>query len=478
MGNKLTPTSIQHEDADALLKYQHGYLWSEPGTGKTLTSLLAYQKGGYGGGVVVGPPLALGMWQDEIHTQLDNQIAVVLRKNVTQYNDDRLKLLSAANWLIVSYTMATRTEVKAFIKDHLVRLKQAGKTSVIIVDEAHMVKTPGRQRTNALFYEAGNIKVPERLLKGHKLPDNGRVSAAGICHFADSVWQLTGTPQTRWPDDLWTQLRFGRKEILQHFGVASFERFQKEFCVITRQRVAHGRSVDRVTGPRNLTRLKQLLDACGVVRRTLKEAAAELPPVRHRTVSVKIAVPRGGDMAEVEDHNVLLRQLNDKSSPYAVLYRMMGEAKVPLVVEHVLTQCPNQVLIGMWHRNSMDMLQNAIVEAVGKKLRVVQVHGSTSAERRDTIRDNFNKGEIDIIIGQMSAMNTSWNLQESAHHVVLGEQLPSPALVDQFYKRVYRKGQKNSVQVDSILADHWLDQAVNLIRIRKQATMEGTVYAV
>lgn len=469
MSKKLIPTHMQEEDADALLEYQHGYLWSEPGTGKTLTALRAFEKGGYTGGVVIAPKLALAMWQQEIQTQLgQHNTAALLRQNVTTMPIERINRIKECDWIITTYTIATRKEVQAILKEHLVKHKSA-----LIIDEAHYAKTKGAKRTDAIFMEAPGLKREYKPAHGMPMPATMQRIRAGIAFSADSVWQLTGTPQTRWPDDLWTQLRFGRKDILQHYGVAQHATFQRTFCEIRPMKM-HGRTIDRITGARNLTLLGRLLKDCKVVRRTLEEAASELPPIRHRDVPVEVSVPAGPEI--ITDRDKLLAMLADKGGEYAKLYAVLGLSKVEQVCEHVETQVPHQVLIGMWHRAAMTELYNLIKQRMPDRS-VVQVHGGTPDAQRERYREAFNSGELNIIIGQMSAMNVSWNLQESAHHVVLGEQLPSPALVDQFYKRVYRKGQQHTVQVDNIIAEHWLDETISLIREEKQKGMEETVYA-
>lgn len=465
MSEVLTPTRIQHEDADAMLQYQHAYVWSKPGTGKTLTSLLAAKKAGVVKGVVVGPTLSVGMWQEEIQTQL-GQTAAAVRTGLRSYNKERRALLMERQWITTTFKLASNPAMKALLIEFL----KSDPNSVLIIDEAHYCKTKDAARTVALL--GSGTKIEPRPIRGMPpMPQGIQNYSLGIGHAAASVWQLTGTPQTRWPDDLWSQLAFGRKEVLAHFGVSSYDQFVRAFCVRSQMNIKTKwgkRTVERITGPKNTTRLRALLDSCGVIQRTLAEAAAELPPITHRRIPVVVSV-KDGDASELaERQGALLAELSNPDSPYAKLYRTIGMAKVQAALDYIAEVDQKQALIGVWHRDVADKMYKTLKEQ-GES--VAFVHGGTAPELRDGIRDNFNAGKLRYIVGQMAAMNTSWNLQKSGNYVLIVEQLPSPGMLEQFYQRVYRKGQQQPVQVDHLHAEHWLDDAIALIRASKNRNL-------
>jgi SNF2 family DNA or RNA helicase len=103
-------------------------------------------------------------------------------------------------------------------------------------------------------------------------------------------------------------------------------------------------------------------------------------------------------------------------------------------------------------------------------LEVVQVNGSTKDSDKDHIRKAFNAGLIDVLIGQMQAMGVSWNIQKASSHVVIAEEHPSPSTIEQFYKRVFRYGQENPVQLDFVTADVSIDEILRGVRLRKKAS--------
>lgn len=465
MSDKLTPTKVQLQDAEDLLEYQHGYLWSDPGTGKTLTSLVAFEKGGYEVGVVLCPPIAVGMWQSEINTQLGMH-AMAIRSGLMQYNEARLQKIDEADWIVMSYSLAAKNRM------YVERFLTKG-PSVLILDESHYLKTAKAKRTQAVFGK------PPRVLRTHrKLPRNyeyADLADKGIGHSASSVWQLTGTPQTRWPDDLYTQLKFGRPEVLDYYGVSSYEQFVRKFCEV-RTLVMHGKSIERITGAKNPTMLKNLIRDCHIVRRTREEAWKDMPPITHRDIIIPVQIPMGAfqDLDLDIDDERLIAQLMDPTTPYGQLYRLLGEVKSKSIAEYAVETYDGPVLIGFWHKDAGRMIVQHI-KARDKDAKVVYVDGSVSGQERDKIRDRFNAGEINYLVGQMAALNVSTNLQEASRHVIVGEQLPSPGNLEQFYSRVYRKGQNQHVQVDHIHSGHRIDNAIRRIRERKAESVEKTI---
>jgi hypothetical protein len=70
----------------------------------------------------------------------------------------------------------------------------------------------------------------------------------------------------------------------------------------------------------------------------------------------------------------------------------------------------------------------------------------------------------------MGAMGVSWNLQALSNHVIIAEEYPAQDVIEQFYKRVARMGQKSRVQVDYLQSDCWVDEALRGVRLRKAAS--------
>ncbi len=462
MSDKLTPTNLQRANAAALLEYQHGYLWGDPGTGKTLTSIVAIEEGGFDRAVVVGPVLSLGMWADSFLTQLGWDTLIIRSGKLTK---DQVKRLAdgAYKAIVTTFALSTNTSVRLILQNFL----EQGAQSVLVIDEAHYCKNRLAKRTIALLSKPTAPRV--RRLNRPGLPSevitpgNG-VFGKGIGCYANSVWQLTGTPITRWPDDLYAQLAFGRSEVLNAYGVNTYAAFIRKFCVLKEMRVSPTRTVTTVAGSKNLDVLNQMVKDCRVIRCTLKEAAAELPPLTQRTLEAELKKHGKIDLGKLSDAE-LVKELAKPASPYGVAWHDLGMDKAASAVEYIAEIARREpVLVGVWHI-SVGKLLTKLLSGLGFK--VAFVSGAVSGVQRDLIRDDFNAGKLDVIVGQMAAMNTSWNLQECGAYVVVLEQHPSPGVVTQFVHRVYRKGQSNHVQVDYIMTDHQLDKAISRIRAEK-----------
>lgn len=442
---KYTPTPAQEEDSDHILRYQHAYVWNKAGTGKTLTTLLAFKKGGYAKGVVIGPPLSLDMWRDEIKDVLGMRSIVLYNGNLPPARLD----VHGADFLITTWDLAKAHSnlirsftngAKNFNKDTMKR-----PLSALILDEGHNGKSKDAART--------------KVIKGPTAS-----GAGGIVVYFDDVWELTGTPVMRHVDDYYAQLRYGRASVMKAFNVDTYEKFVNEFC--TKEYKSYHDSMAPklvVTGSRNLVRLRQLLDACEVLER---EEDENMPDVTHRNISVRVK----GIESPTIDLKTFARDINKPDGMLANLWRKLGVVKSVDVSKYVASLQSTPILVGYWHTDVMESLHESIKVAQPKWV-VVTVNGSTPKAARTKIREDFNAGRIHVILGQMQAMNSSWNIQEACAHVVIAEELPSPGLLEQFFKRVARRGQKNHVHVDHCTSDHPIDKALRQIRDGKSAVL-------
>ena len=165
----------------------------------------------------------------------------------------------------------------------------------------------------------------------------------------------------------------------------------------------------------------------------------------------------------------VMAELNDIDSGASKLWREVGLSKVDSISDYVVESVKDSpVLLGCWHR---DVMSKYAEQLAAKGLTVAQVHGDT--KNTETIRNAFNNGSLDVLIGQMRKMGVAWNIQETCNHVVVAEAHPSNALLEQFYKRVVRRGQQRKCTVDYILAEQLeLDELLlNVARRKKQSDL-------
>ena len=436
-----------------MLSTEHAYLWADAGTGKTVTALEAFRKGGYDRGVILCPKSALSMWADEATKHLGCRAYVLYRGTVAKKHS-AIILHADTKLLITTFDLARvhDTLINAFANGRPSIKKSSWRAeytqdlqTVLILDEAHMLKNKDTKRTKSILGDYANV-------------------ISGIMYHFTDTWQLTGTPIMRHADDLWTQLVVGRYDILKHYGVHRLEKWVNTFCMTKMVRYNDYGPMRKVTtGSRNLALLSTILDKCGVIKRNLNDVVADLPPITHSTINTDYTgVPNVPNI----DISSLIRELADKDGVMAKVRSALGKAKVSSVVEYAVEFGNTPLLIGFWHRDvCKTMLEQLKVASPNWVIEVVD--GSTSGKERDRIKEEFNAGRVDCLLGQMQAMNTSWNLQGSCSHVLIAEELPSPGMLHQFYSRVYRKGQKNHVHVDHMISRHSLDQAIRKIRLDK-----------
>ena len=418
----LTPLPTQVEDADFLVRQRRACLFSEPGTGKTLTALEAWKKVG-GRLVVVAPPIALGMWAKNIATHCG--------VNVQRIKSSKDKIDAAAEAYVMSYSMAG---------------KFALRPDVLVLDEADALKTLSSERTKAIF--GARCKMDDCL-------------AMNVPY----VWFLTGTPIRRYADDLYPVLQALWPDLLKkYFGVSSLSGFQQHFCV-TQMRRFHPRQPMKATviGNKNEDQLRDFIYKNKIaVRRTMADVAAFMPPLTIRTVTVDF--DNNDELREATGEAVYA---GEADPIMAKARRLLGTAKANYVAEytHEIWQqltCP--VLVLYWHKDVGTALE---ARFAAKDMNVAKIDGSTSMVARAAAEAAFNAQECDILLGQIASMGVAINLQEGSHYAIFAERDWSPAAQEQALRRLWRLGQDTHVQIDICEAEHPMDEAVGMVVTRK-----------
>lgn len=426
----LTPLPTQTADAVFLVRRQKACLFSEPGTGKTITALEAWRAVG-GRAVIICPPIALRMWQRTIEDQL-GKTAQIMATGKTALDPD-------ADAYITTYSLVERLRAK---------LGDDFDLNVLILDEADALKTLSSARTTAVFGRAALMKD---------------CLAAGV----PNVWFLTGTPIRRYADDLYPVLKALFRDVLAAHGLASLVTFRDRFCVTSLRRF-HPRSPAEwvVIGNKNEDELRRLIyDNEIAVRRTIHDVAAFMPPLTVSPVSVDFVSSPELDMATGEAEGA-----DETSAVMATARRLLGVAKAPFVADYVVETwesltCP--VLILYWHKEVGDILHKRLADSK-HELQIRRIDGSSSQADRTAAEAAFNAQECDILLGQIASMGVAINLQEGGHYAIFAERDWSPASEEQALRRLWRLGQKLHVHVDICEAMHPIDGAVEKVVARKK----------
>jgi len=440
MQKKLLPHQI--EDAEFLAARKFAGNFSGMGSGKTLTALEAFRIVKLMSNkpkdvvIIVGPPISLNMWATEYENYLPLEGAQILKTGKT-------KILKRCTALVMSYEIATRRveELKAL------------NATALILDEAHACKSVNAKRTKAL------------------------IGKGGLCSTVGHTWFLTGTPSTRWNDDLYPFLcRADLSGLLARCGGTDIDRFRTRYCIVQSKTYSakQYKPVKVTVGNRNTDDLNEWMFGQGLaVRRELADVWASMPPLTTNRLQVKLTgdddfkamMKMFGSMSMSE----LDRAISKNDEHIATARRKVGEAKVSVAAGEIADRCETgagAILVGAWHTSVIDELHEALQD---KGLRVAKLDGRTSATQKTALQDQFNNGQLDVLVGQIAAMGVSLNLQHGGNRIVVVEEDWSPAVMDQFYARLHRMGQVNHVHVDILVSDDPLSQAVARIASTKRS---------
>ena len=415
-------THEQVRDAAFLASRTFAGDFSLPGAGKTLTALeaadLVFDEDPdlRGSIVIIGPPISLAMWASVAHDWLHGQyeeMAIMVARSSKDLSD-----ALRYDVLIMSYEIAVRN----------IDLLKGFSPDILICDEAHALKSTSAKRTKAIL------------------------GAGGLVEYAGWAWMLTGTPSTRWNDDMIPFLsRADKAGFKDRVGGLSIDKFNLRYCVTQLRKMPGMRfPIKMIVGNRNTDELNEWLfgDDQLACRRDLKA----MPPLTTSVLEVPLNKSPNLRQALKAMDTMSTRELEEsvarKDPALSTVMRLTGEAKIKASAAEIRSRLDagdKPLLVGAWHTSVID----ALVEELGDEWGVAVIDGRTSARERAEIEAQWNANEIDVLVGQVLAMGVSLNLQlGGAHRIITIEQDWSPDVMDQFYARLRRTGQVNNVHVD------------------------------
>ena len=342
------------------------------------------------------------------------------------------------------------------------------KWDMAIFDEAHLLKTVSTTRTMCVF--GGEKKARKKdgvVIEKKRTLDPIR---------ADKHLYLTGTPILSKPIELWSLLRACDPKGLGK----SWEKYVHRYCDAYEEMVSDNRSRIVTDCASNLEELNKLLRERFMVRIDKESVLKELPPKTRELImlpvdklekpikkergrvedalnsfekmmgleeadnpfryidvidklSQKLAAALESQDTEEPDWNAAVRAL---SEPEQIMFTELSEAreevalaKVGLVVEHVknLLDCGEPVVLFGYHKSVIAELRERLTKA---GITVGVVTGAVAPNKRQEVVDQFQSGEIDVIIGNILAMGVGFTLTRG-RFVVFAELDWVPALIEQ-----------------------------------------------
>lgn len=326
--------------------------------------------------------------------------------------------------LVASYAMASRDNVRDKIR--------ARNADVLILDEAHALKTPGSQRTKRTL------------------------GKAGIATTSARVWWASGTAAPNNASEYYTFLRSAGAWTLDH------DALKRRFCT-TAPSEQYGLKVigDRPEAREDLQRLL----APFVLERHGRATEAELYIGEAAlTASPPDLSSIDPDALERIEHAVSTGDLATLDDPMiATARRIIGTAKAEAAAAHVLADFGGaRAIIFAQHTAVIDVLR----ERFGAACAGV-IDGRTTKTERRYILDSFSAGTSPpLLVAHIQSASEGLNLQV-ATRVYLVEPAWVPATNEQAIARAYRRGQTQNVYATYMYLKGTLDERVSQKLARK-----------
>jgi SNF2 family DNA or RNA helicase len=434
----------QVEAAAFIMRVKRGALWHDTGTGKSQSAIEVADQVGAMCILNLCPVIALEHWKEQFakHGKL--------RRNVTLVRSPDAPLW-CANVIVVPFSLISKYPALAR------RLRQY-RFDLLIIDEAHALKSMDSNRTQAIYRigdERGGLQdcAPLTVLLSATLAPNG------------------------FPNELYPHLRALRPDLL---GPAiGYDSFVARYC-----EVKFSRNIERVVGMKKTTapELKRIM-AKFAHRVKKKDVQKDLPPFMVDVWPVNVAdlvVPDALKLEWETSESLLARDVGKatgedalaiaRSSPHSATNRRLTgmikvQAMAALLEPNLATG--RKVIAFSVHHDVIDALAERF------KGQAVTLDGRTSpAKRQAAIKAFRDNPRIHLFNGQISAAGEVIDLTPCSLMYIF-EQDWVPKTITQAIGRANRPGQVEPLMVWVLTLAGSIDDALTRTLIRKQLDIES-----
>lgn len=359
-----------------------------------------------------------------------------------------------AEWTVASYDLAgTEAIGRALAKAHY---------DLLILDEAHYLKTTDSRRTRAVF---GGGR--ERFFES-------------FASRAERILALTGTPLPNRPREAYVLARGLCFDSIDYMSEDSFtERFNPSM---------QGERIDPRTGQRKIfidersgrhQELQNRMRAYFMTRHLKRDVMPQLKlPVYdliqlEETGAVKQAL-QAESLLEIDPEN--LEGIDFKVNGHIATVRlMMGVALAPQIADYVdmlIDGGEEKLVLFAWHKEVMNILEQRL-----EKHGVLRIDGSTSPNKRNHLIELFQiDNRYQIMLGNILAMGVGTDgLQQVSSHALIAEPDWVPGNNIQAFDRLDRGGQRNAVQGDIFVAPGSFAEKILASALRKGQTIHKSL---
>lgn len=355
-----------------------------------------------------------------------------------------------ANWTVVSYDLARSPEIGAALA--------RGLYDLLILDEAHYLKTNSTRRTQAVF--GGGLHHTFKPL-------------ASRC---GAILALTGTPLPNRPREAYTLARNLCWDSIDYASEDDFrERFNPSITMEGERYNPETKAmepyiyVDERSG-RHME-LQNRMRVNFMSRHMKHEVLPQLKLPKFDIIQMTETAPVKQALAaeRMLDIDPETLQGADKQidGQWAIVRHNMGVAIAPQVADYVrmlFDGGEEKLVLAGWHHDVLDIWERELAD-----FGVVRIDGHTLAKQKDIrVQQFIQDRKTRLCIGNMQSMGVGTDgLQEVCSHMLIGEPSPVPGDNEQMVDRLNRIGQAGTVQADFFVAPNSILERILASSLRK-----------
>lgn len=447
---RFTPFAHQYETAEFLSLNPRCYSLLDMGTGKTASSLWAFdflKKTGEVDWCLVISPLSTleRTWGDEIFRNFADMSFGVVHGT----SERRMKVAKADYDVYIINHDGIKNKP---ILDHFAKKEGVG---LIIIDELAVFRTAGTDRwryLNQLVNGNSKLGLPPKKW----------------------VWGLTGTPIPNEPTDAWAQCKL----IMPGSVPKTFTSFRD----LTMKQLTQFKWCSRQGALDTVHRVMQ------PAIRFKREDCVDLPPTTFISRSVELTREQdkmykemlgklkaefaGGQVTAANEAVKLMRLVQiaiggayDQSGD---VVEVPAQPRIDAVVE-LIEQAHTKTIVFVPYLGAL----NILAEELGKRYKVAVVHGGVSKGERDTIYSEFmSPAGPEVIVAQPNCMAHGLTLTAASCIVWYGP-INSAEIMQQANARIVRPGQKHNTIIATLSATEV--ERKMYARLERRESIQGTL---
>lgn len=446
----------------------------EMGLGKTIQALGLVNYDRSIESVLVVCPASLKLnWEREARRWLVRDMSVGIAEPKSWPDPD-------ADMVIINYDILDR---------HISAIRNR-RWDLVVLDEAHYIKSPEAKRT--------------KLVLGEKRWDPAREAWQVIQPPIPARIRLalTGTPILNRPQEMWSLVEWCMMDVPAWKRPEHFRSRTKFWARYAGYR--QGRYGWEFAGPQNLQELQREARLHFMIRRTKNQVLEDLPPKRRQVIEIssegyervlqreREAFERQQQrLAQAEEAMLLAKAAGDEQAyrdavrqlreAYSVSFEEMSRVRHEVglatveAAESFLSDAIDsldKVVIFAHHHDVVDRVMAIAADVCGSDRAAVKLVGGMSGAAKQEAVDRFqNDPAVRVFVGSITAAGVGITLTASSH-VIFVELDWVPANISQAEDRCHRIGQKDCVTVQHIVLEGSLTARMAKVLVEKQTTIQ------